>query len=42
MIRILVVEDEPPIARGIIKLIQSYDCGQEMDIQSAINGKRAL
>lgn len=42
MIRILVVEDEPPIARGIVKLIQSYDCGQQMEIRSAINGKRAL
>jgi YesN/AraC family two-component response regulator len=41
MIRVMVVEDEPPIMRVIIKFIESF--GEEFKVvATAINGKKAL
>lgn len=41
MIRVMVVEDEPPIAQSIQKLTEEYS-GQVQVVHIAINGKRAL
>lgn len=41
MIRVMVVEDEPPIMRQIIKLIEEYSDAYEV-VATAGNGKKAL